>query len=376
MKKNLNRFAKFFYFYKKKHPKRVMTFLVFILVPLAAGLILGYEMSGNVAMSIPTVVVDHDQSDFSRSFSDYVDESEYFDIVEQSDYDGRIEEMLYERDAYVGVIIPENFYSDMREGKAPKILAVYDGSTLAVMSSAKSAMSEIMLTMKTAYMMKVYEGKLGVVPADVRNHAIPIDVTYRLLFNPTRNFRNFVLPGMLAALIQVGIACIGAERAGELRDRKLPFSVHLRTIGHWGILGALSIFLVLLEQYLFFDMPYKGTLAGGIVITLLFSTVVLMIGYIVGSVISDRTLASQVSAVIVLPTTILGGYTWPALAMPVFFQQFAKIIPFYYFGDAVRNLCLKQLEFHHLMPAITALCIFGAAETAVLYLLKRKGVSV
>lgn len=353
-----------------------MTFLVFILVPLIAGLILGYEMSSNVAMAIPTVMVDHDQSDFSRTFVDFVDESEYFDVVEQSDYDGRVEEMLYKREAYVGVIIPENFYSDMRQGKAPKILTVYDGSTLAVMSSAKSAMSEIMLTMKTAYMMKIYEGKLGVVPADVKNHAIPVDVTYRLLFNPTRNFRNFVLPGMLAALIQVGIACMGAERAGEMRGRKLPFSVHLRTIGYWGILGSISIMLVLLEQFLFFDMPYKGTLAGGIVITLLFSISVLFLGYLAGSVISDRTLASQISAVLVLPTTILGGYTWPVLAMPVFFRHFAKIIPFYYYGDAVRNLCLKPLAFQHLIPAIAALCVLCAVETALLYFIKRKGVLV
>ncbi|HVI41684.1 MAG TPA: ABC transporter permease, partial [Anaerovoracaceae bacterium] len=236
---------KFFYLYKKRHPKRVMTFLVFIVVPLATGLILGYEMSSNVATAIPTVVVDHDNSDFSRSFVEYVSESEYFNVVEQADYDQRVEEMLYQREAYVGVIIPEGFYSDMREGKAPKILAFYDGSTMAVISSARSAMTEILLTLKTGYMMKIYEGKLGVVPADVRNYAIPIDVTYRMLFNPAKNYKTFLLPGMLAALIQVGIACMGAERAGEMRDNKLPFTAHLKTIAHWGLLGAISISLTL-----------------------------------------------------------------------------------------------------------------------------------
>jgi ABC-2 type transport system permease protein len=376
MRQNLDAFVKNFYLYKKRHPKRVMTFLVFIVIPLATGLILGYEMSSNVAMSIPTVVVDHDHSDFSRSLVQYVDESEYFDVVEEADHDGRVEEMIYQREAYAGVIIPDNFYSDMRDGKAPKILTVYDGSTLAVMSSAKSAMSEILLTLKAGYMMKVYEGKLGTVPADVRNHAVPIDVTYRLLFNPTRNFRNFVLPGMLAALIQVGIACMGAERAGETRDKKLPFSVHLKTISCWGLLGAASIFLVLLEQYLFFDMPYKGTLTGGVILTLAFSVVILMIGYIVGSIIPERTLASQITAVIVLPTTILGGYTWPVVAMPSFFQWLAKIIPFYYYGDAVRNLCLKPLEFHHLLPVIEIMCAIAAVELAALYLIKRKGVTL
>jgi ABC-type multidrug transport system, permease component len=372
----LDQFAKSFYLYKKKHPKRVMTFLVFIIVPLVTGLILGYEMSSNIAMSIPTVIVNHDGSDFSRTFVDYIADSQYFRVVEEADYDERVEQMLYRREAYVGIIIPEGFYSDMKEGKAPKLLTIYDGSTMAVLTSARSAMTEILLTLKTGYMINVYEGKLGVVPADVRNHAIPIDVTYRLLFNPTRNFRNFILPGMLAALIQVGISCMGAERAWEMRNKDLPFRTHIITILHWGILGAVSISLMLLEQYLFFDMPYKGTLTGGIVLTLLFSTAVLMIGYIAGSVISDRTFATQVAAVIVLPATILGGYTWPVLAMPVFFQKLAAIIPFYYYGDAVRSLCLKPLEFHHLLPNISALSVILAAEMGLLYLIKRKGVAL
>lgn len=353
-----------------------MTVLVFIIIPLVTGLILGYEMSSNVASAIPTVIVDHDNSDFSRSLVEYISESEYFRVVEQADRDDRVEKMLYQREAYVGVIIPEGFYSDMREGKAPKILTIYDGSTMVVISSARSAMTEILLTVKTAYMMKVYEGKLGVAPADVMNHALPIDVTYRRLFNPERNYKYFLLPGMLAALIQVSIVCMGAERAGEVRGKEVPFSAHLKTIGHWGLLGAVSIILTLLVQVLFFDTPYKGTLMGGFTITFLFSAVILTLGYLVGSVVTDRTLASQISAVIVLPTTILGGYTWPALAMPAFFQQFAKLLPYYYYGETVRDLCLKRLEFHHLLPDIQALCVFAAVEVGLLYLIKRKGVTV
>ncbi|MEL7658142.1 MAG: ABC transporter permease, partial [Bacillota bacterium] len=71
-----------------------------------------------------------------------------------------------------------------------------------------------------------------------------------------------------------------------------------------------------------------------------------------------------------------GGYTWPVLAMPEAFQQFAKIIPFYYYGDAIRNLCLKELEFHHLLPAITAMCIFIAVEAGLLFLMKRREAAV
>lgn len=364
--------VKAFYLYKKRHPKRVMTFLVFIVVPLVTGLILGYEMSSDVAVEIPTIVVNHDNSAFSHDFVKYVSDSEFFDVVEQADNDARVEEAIYQRDAYVGVIVPDDFYRDLKNGKAPKILAVYDGSTLAALSSSTSAMTEIIETLKTAYMMNIYEGKLNVAPESVMNHAVPIDVTYRLLFNPARSFRNFVLPGMLAALIQVGISCMGAERAGELRRTNSRFSEHLKAIAQWGGLGAISIAITLLEQYLFFDMPYKGSLMGGILLTYLYATSILLIGYLVGSVIPDRTFASQVAAVIVLPTTILGGYTWPALAMPVFFQKLAKVIPFYYYGNEIRSLCMGPLEFHHVLPDIGIMCIFILVETALLLLIRSK----
>jgi ABC-2 type transport system permease protein len=88
--------------YVKKHPKQVMPVLVLIVIPLVTGLILGYEMSGDVAANIPTVVVNHDNSEFSRSFIEYVDESDFFDIVEFTDRDERVEEMLYNQEACVG----------------------------------------------------------------------------------------------------------------------------------------------------------------------------------------------------------------------------------------------------------------------------------
>ncbi len=367
-------FVKSFYLYKKKHPKRVMTVLVFVIVPLATGLILGYEMSGDVARAIPTVVVNHDDSEFSRTFVKYLSDSDSFQVVEEAQADSRVEEAIYQRAAFVGVIVPENFYQDLRDGKSPKILAVYDGSTLAVISFSTSAMKEIIETLKTGYMIKIYEGKIGVTAATVRDHAIPIDVTYRLLYNPSRNFRNFVLPGMLAGLIQVGISCMGAERAGELRAQNHPFIFHLKTICKWGGLGALSLGITYIEQYVLFDLPYRGTILGGALLTYLYATTIVMLGYVVGLVIKDRTFASQVAAVLVLPTTILGGYTWPALAMPPIFQQIAKGIPFYYYGNAMRDLCLSEMKLEHLTTPLTMMALFLLMEGFFIWALTKRRV--
>lgn len=371
MNSTIDHIRKSTYIFKKQHPRLVMTILVFVIIPLVVSLILGYEMGGNLATSIPTVVVDHDNSDFSRDYLRYIDENQFFNIVEYADEDERVQEMMNEGKAFVGVIIPENFYSDMREGKAPKILNFYDGSAMAVVTVSKSSMTKILMTVKSAYMMKIYEGKQNVVPNQVMNQVVPINLTCRNLFNPTKNFRNFILPGMLAGLVQVGLVIMGAERGWENQRNKISFIKHGRIILGWSLMGAVSLILCLLVQYLFFSMPYKGTILGGLLLTILFSICITTLGYTIGSFFSDRTFATQVSCILVLPTTILGGYTWPVLGMPLAFQELSKVIPFTYYGQSIRELCLRQMEFHQLIPEMLAMVGFTLFGAFVLLVIKR-----
>ena len=357
--------------YDQKHPMLRMTILMFIIIPVLSSLVLGYEMKADVAVTIPTVVMDNDQSEFSKDYIGYIENSPYFNVVKYANDYGEIRDMIYKGKAFVGVVIPEHFYQDMRDGKSPKILTIYDGSTMAVIVSSKASMMEILLTVKAGYMAKVFEGKQNVVPEQVMNQVNPLDVTTRTLFNPTKSFRNFILPGLLAAVVQVAIAITGAERGWENQNRRLSFSEHLRIVNRWSLVGFLSMFLTLAVQWFIFGMPYKGTIIGGILLTWLFSICITMMGYLMGSFFEERTFCTQISCILVLPTAILGGYTWPVLAMPLSMRLLAKAIPFTYYSNAIRNLCLKPVELRHLIPDFTAIFCFFVIEILALYLIKR-----
>ncbi|MBN7773221.1 ABC transporter permease [Clostridium aminobutyricum] len=357
-----NRLAIAFYKFKCKHPRFVMATLVFVVIPLASGLILGYEMKADVPASIPTVIVNHDNSEFSRTFTGFIEDSNYFDVIEYTDRDERIKEKMDKNQAYAGIIIPENFYQDMRAGKAPNILTVYDGSALSVVTTSKTAMSEILLTTKAAYMMSIFEGKLSAVPEQVMNLVTPINVNYKFLYNSTKSFRNYLLIGMLASVIQVGIAMQGAERGYENQTKPGTYLNQLKVIGGWSVMSALSIILCLGVQYLFFDMPYRSTIVGGLLMTFLFAMCILNIGYIVGNIVPDRVFAIQISAILVLPASIVGGYTYPIEGMPHAFQALAKLIPYYYYGNDIRSLCLKELGIHHIAGTLQFFSVFILAE--------------
>lgn len=364
--RKLNRLEVAYYNFKIRHPKFMMAMLVFFIIPIVSGLVLGYEMKADVPTSIPTVIVDHDHSGFSRDFIGFIENSNYFDIIEYADNDQRIKELMDTNQAFAGIVIPLNFYSDMREGKAPKILTLYDGAALSVVTSSKSAMSEILLTTKGAYMMSMFAGKLSTVPEQVMNMVVPISVNYKFLYNSTKSFRNYLLIGMLATVIQVGIAMQGAERGYENQIKPRTYVNQLKVISGWTIMSTISIILCLGIQYLFFDMPYRSTLLGGILITFMFAMCIVSMGYIIGNLVPDRTFAIQIAAILVLPTSILGGYTYPILAMPQGFQLLAKGIPFYYYGNWARNICLKELELHHLAAPFKFFIIYILIEFIIL----------
>ena len=353
---------------REKHPQLIMTAVMFLIIPVLASLVLGYEMKADVAITIPTVVMDSDRSGFSEDYIGYIENSPYFNIVKYADNYAEVQDMIYKGEAFVGVVIPEHFYRDMREGKAPKILTIYDGSTMAVVVSSKSAMTEILLTVKSGYMATVFEGKQNVVPEQVMNQVNPLDMTTRTLYNPAKSFRNFILPGLLAAIVQVAIVIAGAERGWENQSRKLSFSEHFLTVIRWSLIGFLSMFLTLAVQWFVFGMPYRGTVSGGILLTLLFSVCITLLGYIMGSFFGERSFCTQISVILVLPTAIFGGYTWPVLAMPPCMQLMAKFIPFTYYGNAVRNLCLKPVRISHLASGFLEMACFFAIGVFVLLL--------
>lgn len=356
-----------FYRFKKRHPYLVMSVLIYGLVPLVVGLALGYEMHDDSPVHIPTVVVNGDKSQFSRDFINYVDETAYFDIAFQADNTAQAERLIQEGRALAGIIIPEDFYKNLLGGKSPDILLLYDGSQLAVVSVAKMALSEIMLNMNGAYLQKIFAAKLGVMPSELMSQVLPVSVTYQNMFNPTKSFRYYLLPGMLLAILQVGMVMLGAERGYESRRLYArDFGRHLQNLALWSLLATLGMMLCLGVQLVVFGLPYRGTVLGGVLLLAVYSLTITAMGYIVGSVVPERTFAVQLAAILVLPTSVLGGYTYPLTAMPAVYQSIAKLLPYTYLGSDIRSLCLKPMALQHVMPHISFLALYALVEILLL----------
>lgn len=348
----------------KKYWNKYFSFIVLLfIVPITASFILGYEMDNDRIDVIPTIIIDHDNSEFSRYLIEYIDDNDYFEVVKYGSSNEEIEDALINGEAMMGLVIPKGLFQDMVKGDAPKVLAFYDGTMLPVVSSAKSIMAEIFLTLKSSYLLEVYEGELGVVSNKALEAISPLDVEYKTLFNPVRSYRYFLLPGMLMAVLQVSLSLIGVSLFWQKRKNWLSI---LRGWFFWSFMGVVAVALCLGIQYFFFNLPFRGSLAFGIILTFIFALCKIVFGYLFGTIVSDELFSYQITSLIVIPTSILGGYTFPLLAMPEIFNPFGNLIPFTHYGEAIRNLCLKEVGFSSLKIDLEIILIFLLVELLAL----------
>ncbi len=345
--------------------KQRMVIVILFVVPIISSISLGYEMGYNRIDHIPIIIMDHDNSEFSRSITDYVAQNDIFNVTDYAKSDKEVEDMIYSGKVMAGMIIPEGLNLDVRDGDASKVLLFYDGSNMSVASAAKTAMSEILLTIKSGYMKEIYQGKLNVPSYQALKQVQPIGVTYRTLYNPTKNYRNFLLPGMLVSIIQVGLAIVGVEKSIE---SEYSFATIVKCVVKWGTVGAISIVVCLGIQYIYFSMPYNGSTLAGLLLTELYSICMVTYGFAVGLIIKNRILATKIAAILVLPTSILGGYTFPLMAMPKMFQVIGKAIAFTYYGEGIRNLILKKISFSYIIPDVRAMIIFIGIAIVICFL--------
>ncbi len=311
--------------------------LLFI-APSIFSLILGFEMGSDRIETIPTVIADYDQTEFSRTLTDYIADNDYYRVVQYLQNDQQVNQALISGEALVAVIVPDGLTEKVKQGKPCKVQVFYDGSMMTVVSSAKTTMSEIFMTVRANYLKGIYEGKLDTPPAKVMDKILPVQIEMKTLFNSTRSYRYFLLPGFLLAILQVSLAVLGCQLAWKKRN----WLQNCIVLSLWSILGTVAIFCCLGLQYQFFALPYRGSLTAGFWITLIFSCSIIWYGYLVAKIVHFRTLGVQVASITVIPTSVLGGYTFPIIAMPEIYQPIGNYIPFAHYGTAIRNLCLKE----------------------------------
>ncbi|MBN2899590.1 MAG: ABC transporter permease [Clostridia bacterium] len=354
---------------KKAIKQWLMPLILIFIIPHIINIGACYMMNDKQIKDIPMAVYMGDQTALTRQIVQSFEDTETFRIVKYADSADEVEASMAVGESVYGLVIPEDFTKDLKKYKSPTILTLIDGTQLSSAAFTRIQGTEILLTTKIGGMINVFQAKFDLATEDALHTAAPISITTRLLGNPTRNYINFLLPGMMASLIQIGLAMSTASIVTVGEHRGLDFEkCYFKQMLLYAMAGTLSILLMVLVQTTFFEVPFRGNILGLILLTFAFCNAVVALSMFLSTIIKNKVFATQVVAVFFIPSSIIGGYTWPLVAMPLPIQKLATIMPFTYYGDFLRSWLLEgnYTQYNHSLVTFVLMIAIGAVTSLMM----------
>lgn len=339
------------------------TLALTLFMPVLLLILYGYGVSTDIR-NIPMVVLDESRSPQSRELLRAFTGSNFFFVSEYVLNPDDIDTALDSGKAKVGIMIPPEFNKRISQNQLADIYVAIDGSEPNTASTSISYINNIV----AGYSMNIIAKNLrGRIPLEELN---PIDIRAQVWFNPELRSINFIVPGLVAIILMstsalLTSATIARERevgtmepliASPLKASELM----LGKIGAYTIISFADILLVLMVGTLWFQVPFRGSVA----LLLIVSGVFLLSSLGLGLLISSRS-ASQQSAVMLaflstmIPGLLLSGFLFPISSMPRIIQLLTYLIPARYYLVIVRGIFLKGVGVADLWMQALPMTILG-----------------
>ncbi len=321
------------------------TLAIVLVMPLMQLVLFGYAI--NTAVDhIATIVFDQAQDAQSRGFLSSFFNTGYFDPTGQAGSLEQVRQAIDAGRARVGIVVPPDFSRDLVAGRPPKAQVLVDGSDPN--------------TAQTALLVAGTLGQRGGQSVDVR----PV-----VLYNPSMQSINFMIPGLLGLILQFQTLLLTAFAVVRERERGTLEQLVVTPVKSWELmLGKILPFVVvafgnvLLASAIgrfWFGVEFAGNYFLLLALAGLFVLSSLGLGLLISTVSQTQAQAMQMALFVMLPSIILSGFVFPREGMPHPIRELGLLIPLTYFLQILRGIILKGVGVEVLWPEVLALAAFG-----------------
>ncbi|MHB1194215.1 MAG: ABC transporter permease [Longimicrobiales bacterium] len=327
---------------------------IIFVTPIIQLLLFGYAVSTDV-FDTSLYLVDHDQTQESRSLVSDFTASGYFRVVGRSQKPADLVLALDRGDAMVGLEIPRGFSKDVRSAGGAQVQLLLDGTNSNTAAVAGSYAERIARSFGTE--------------VQIREVSDLIDLRERAWFNSDLASRDYNVPAvigailMLVALLLTSLAVVREREIGTLEQLRVsPLTPGELLAGKtipFGIIGLLDMVLVTGVAVLWFRIPFAGNPALLLLASVLYLVATLGIGLLISTMASTQQEAFMVSFLVYMPAILLSGFMFPISSMPESFQWLTLLNPMRYFLEMVRGIFLKGVGLDALWPQYLALLAMG-----------------
>jgi ABC-2 type transport system permease protein len=341
-----------------------------LIIPIAQLLVLANAATLQIRES-PTYVVDLDRSSASRGLVSRFAASGRFGIAGASASFDQANEALLRGDVAMVLTIPRDFEASLvRAGAAPVQIAVN-----AEKGSAAGLVQAYATTIVGAYAAELGTRRGGAPSA--------IDVRTRSWYNPTLNYRHYMVPGILVALVTLIGTLLTAQNIA--REKELgtleqlnvtPITrgqfIAAKLLPFW-VLGLVDLGLGLVVGWLVFDIPIRGSLLLLFGAAAIYLVVALAIGLWISTVVETQQQAMFVTFFIMVVYLLMSGLFTPIDSMAPWVQIVSLANPVRHFVTISRAILVKGAGLSDVARPLLTLIAFAvvALATAVAQYSKR-----
>jgi len=343
-----------------------------IVLPLVQLLVLSNVATFAVKRS-PVYFVDFDRSATSRGIVSRFAASGLFDIVGQAASPAAANESLLRGDATIVVTIPRDFERDLTRDKAAPIgldVNAEKGSAAGIVQAyAAQILTDYSAELGreiTPTRRNVVDATSDVPPLAGAGH---IEVRLRSCNNQTLDYKHYMVPGILVALVTMIGTLLTAQNIAREKEMGTLEQLNVTPIGKaefitakllpFWVLGMIDLGLGLVAARLVFGIPIRGSLVLLMGSAGLYLIVALAIGLWISTLVETQQQAMFLSFFVIMIYLLMSGLLTPIDSMPHWVQVASLVNPVRHFVSISRAILVKGAGLTEIAVPLTTLGIFA-----------------
>ena len=345
-----------------------------LVFPIVQLLILSNAATLQVS-NTPTYVVDADRSSLSRGLVTRFRASGHFRVQEQSVSPELADEALLRGDVTMVLTIPHDFeLSLMRTRVAPIQLAVNaeKGSAAGIVQAYASNITAAYASELDASLRGTTVGAPDGAP---RRGAPRIHVRGRSWYNQDLNYKNYMVPGILGALVTLIGTLLSAQNIA--REKELgtleqlnvtPITrgqfIAAKLLPFWA-LGMINLGIGLIIASWVFGVPMRGSLLLLFGAAAVYLVAALAIGLFISSLVDTQQQAMFVTFFVMNVYLLMSGLFTPIDSMAPWVRTVSEINPVRHFVTISRAILIKGAGPADIARPLLTLAAFGVVTLAL-----------
>ena len=335
-----------------------MPIMVMLVLPLVANL---------DVKNVGVAVVDNDHSQLSRRITADIDASEYLTVQSVVGTHGEAMASVERGEADVILTIPFHYSRNLSDGNAELDIEANGVNATKGMLGAQYVSQSAMATLSQ------WRSENGI-------SMMARETSVINLYNPTLNFRNYMIPALIVVLLIIicgfipALNLVSEKESGTIEAMNVTpvsrFAFVLSKLIPFWIVGIIVVAVGMSVGWLVYGLAPAGSIGAIFLAAILFSLAMSGLGVTIANKSATMLQSIFVMFAFIMIFQLMSGLFTPIRSMPQWAQYVTYAIPPRYFIEIMRSVYLKGAGISDLWlqyAAIAAFAVFFSGLAAITY---------